>query len=230
MQLLRATAIENAEPCPYLPGREKRYESFYAIDLDAVELSGFLNTGWRKFGPYFFRPACDGCRSCIPLRVDVNAFVASRSQRRVLRRNLDLTAQFGPLHPSEQIYDLYCRHGAERFGTFSTTEEFACLFYLPPCPTLQTELRLDDELLGVGWLDCASDALSSVYFCFDPHHASRRLGTLSILHEIALCQERGLSWYYLGYYVPGCPVMAYKDQFLPRQHYDWDNSVWRAVD
>jgi arginine-tRNA-protein transferase len=229
VQLLQAASIEQTEPCPYLPGRQKRYESFYAIDLDAAELAGFLADGWRKFGPYFFRPACDGCRSCIPLRVCVDAFVPSRSQRRTLRQNRELNVQFTPLQPSTQIYDLYARHATTRFGTVADVDQFACLFYLPSCPTLQTELRLGEELVGVGWLDCAGDGLSSVYFCFDPQHATRRLGALSILHEIALCKERGLPWYYLGYYVPGCPVMAYKDQYLPRQHFDWEDRIWRDI-
>jgi len=226
MQLLRAAAPEATESCPYLPGRVKRYESFIAEGLDAAELTALLEQGWRKFGPYFFRPACPDCRDCIPLRIPVERFTPSRSQRRVLRRNRDIEVRLAPLQPSREAFELHARHGRERFGSDTALEEFLQLFYLPSAPALQSEFRLDGALVGVGWLDVAGDGLSSVYFSFAPEQSRRQLGILSILCEIALTRDRGLPHYYLGYFVPGCAAMAYKDQFHPRQHYDWTHSTW----
>jgi len=226
MRLLRPVAAEATEPCPYLPGREKRYESFLAEGLDDRELAELLESGWRKFGPYFFRPACSNCRLCIPLRVPVDAFAPSRSQKRVLRSNRDISVVLKPLQPSRDAFELHARHGRERFGSDTAFEEFLQLFYTPSVPALQSEFRLADQLVGIGWLDVAENGLSSVYFSFAPEHAARRLGTLSILCEIALTRERNLPWYYLGYYVPGCAAMAYKDRFRPRQYYDWQQQRW----
>lgn len=226
MQLLRRVAVEELEPCPYLPGRQKRYESFIADDLSAVELGELLASGWRKFGPYYFRPACPDCRQCIPLRVPVDRFEPSRSQKRILRKNRDIEVNLRPLQPSREGFELHARHGRNRFDSDTGLEEFLQLFYLPSAPALQSELRLDDELVGIGWLDVADNGLSSVYFSFAPEHAARRLGTLSILCEISLTRDHNLPYYYLGYYVPGCPAMAYKDRFRPRQHYDWQQQRW----
>jgi len=229
MQLLRSVALEATEPCPYLPGRKKRYESFVADGLTAAELTELLQSGWRKFGPYFFRPACPDCRLCIPLRLPVERFAPSRSQRRVLRRNRDIEVRLAPLQPSREAFELHARHGRERFGSDTGLAEFLQLFYLPPAPAWQSEFRLDGALVGIGWLDAAADGLSSVYFSYDPDRSRRQLGILSILCEIALTRDRRLPYYYLGYFVPGCAAMAYKDQFHPRQHYDWTREAWHDI-
>jgi len=230
MRMLTRPELEPLETCPYLAGRQKRYEFFLAVEVGAGELSALLRSGWRKFGPYFFRPACPDCRSCIPLRVPVADFAPSRSQRRVLRRNADLEVRFGPLRYSEELFRIYRNHSALRFGQSVDIEEFASAFFLPSCPGLQSELLLAGEPIGVGFLDCAADALSSVYFSFEPLHAGRSPGTFSVLEEIELAKRLGLAYYYLGYYVPGCPRMAYKDQFRPRQHFHWQTRTWQRAE
>lgn len=227
MQVFKPPHLEEIAPCPYLSGSCKQYECFLASRLSAAEVATCFEAGWRKFGPYFFRPACPDCRLCIPLRVPVAEFAPSRSQRRVLRRNADLRVAFGPLRPSEQIYRLYQEHSGIRFGRETDPEEFLHHFYLPSCPALQTEIYLGEELAGVGFLDVGADCLSSVYFCFDPRLAGRGLGVYSVLQEIEHARRLGLPYYYLGYYVPGCPTMDYKDHFRPREHLDWDHRRWQ---
>lgn len=229
MQLLKPVSLDQLEPCPYLAGRQKRFEYFFAVSLSDRELTELLESGWRKFGPYFFRPSCPGCRSCVPLRVPVGEFVPSRSQKRVLRRNRDLRVRFGPLRFDERVYQLYLSHSSVRFGLGSSRDEFASHFYLPSCPVLQSEVFLGDELIAVGFLDQGSDALSSVYFCFDPDYSERSLGTFGALVEIEYCRQLGLDYYYLGYLVQGCGSMLYKDHFRPREYYDWQEKSWQQV-
>jgi len=227
MQIIKSPQLEEPASCPYLPGRHKQYEFFLANQLSAAEVVGCLEAGWRKFGPYYFRPACPDCRLCIPLRVPVAEFVPSRSQRRVLRRNADLRVVFSPLQFSERFYDLYRDHSGIRFGRETSLEEFFLHFYLPSCPSLQTEIYLGEDLVGIGFLDIGENCLSSVYFSFDPLLANRSLGIFSVLQEIEHARRLGLAYYYLGYYVPGCPIMDYKDHFRPREHFDWDRGQWQ---
>lgn len=227
MQILKPSQLEEIVPCPYLPERRKQYEYFLAHRLTTAEVASCFESGWRKFGPYYFRPACPDCRECIPLRVPVADFAPSRSQRRVLRRNTGLRVDFGPLRFSERIYDLYRDHSGRRFARETTLEEFFLHFYLPSCPVLQTEVYLGDDLAGVGFLDIGTNCLSSVYFSFDPRLAGRSLGIFSVLQEIEHARRLGLPYYYLGYYVPGCPTMDYKDHFRAREHFDWDSRQWQ---
>lgn len=230
MQIIQSPQTEEVTDCPYLPGRRKSYEYFFAGGLSAAEISSLLAEGWRKFGPFFFRPDCPGCRLCIPLRVLTADFVPSRSQRRALKRAGGLRASFGPLRAGERVWEIYRRHASLRFAQESDRDDFLFNFYIPSCPTLQTEVALGDELVGAGFLDHGEDCLSSVYFCFDPRYASLNPGTFSILREIEHARRLGLPYYYLGYYVPGSPRMAYKDHFRPREHYDWESRTWRRID
>lgn len=230
MNLFQPPQLEEPAPCPYLPDQQKQSEFFLAGQLSASEIDNLLATGWRKFGYYFFRPACPACDRCTPLRVPVADFALSRSQRRLLRSSGALRLTFGPLRPSERAYAIFRAHSQLRFGQQSTVEEFIATFYQPSCPALQSELYLGEELIGVGLLDCGVDSLSSVYFCFDPRHAALQPGTFSILGEIAQAARLGLRYYYLGYYVPGCSSMTYKDHFRPRQHFGWREGIWRQVE
>ncbi|MDO3379624.1 arginyltransferase [Geoalkalibacter halelectricus] len=226
MHIFQQAQNEELTDCPYLGDQRKSYCYFLASRVDAAEMSLLLAQGWRKFGLYFFRPECPQCRNCIPLRVRVADFAPSRSQRRVLRKAQGLEARFGPLRLTDQIYDLYRRHSQGRFDQSADPEDFLYNFYMPSCPALQTELYYNDELIGAGFLDQGSDCLNSVYFFYDPAYAHLHPGTFSILREIEYAKGLGLSFYYLGYYVPGCRRMGYKDHFRPREHYDWSTGVW----
>lgn len=229
MHIFQQAQIEESTDCPYLAGKRKRYCYFLAGNVEAQEMSQLLAEGWRKFGLYFFRPECPDCRNCIPLRVNVDDFVPSRSQRRVLKKAQDLEMRFAPLKLTEEIYELFRRHSQGRFAQSSDPEDFLYNFYMPSCPALQSELYYRGQLIGAGFLDLGSDCLNSVYFFYDPAFAHLHPGTFSIVQEINYARSLGLSYYYLGYYVPGCKSMGYKDHFRPREHYDWQSADWRPV-
>jgi len=230
MRLIQPPQLEEPGDCPYLPGRKKRYEFFLAGQLDGVELSRYLAEGWRKFGLYYFRPACPDCRACTPLRIPVTEFTPTREQRRVLKKAAALSARFGPLRLSDRAFAIYREHARRRFGLDAHPEEFLLNFYLPSCPVMQSEIFVEEETAGIGFLDIGADCLSSVYFAFDPDYSAFNPGTFSILKEIEQARAMGLSWYYLGYYVAECRSLSYKDRFRPRQHLDWRTGEWRTVD
>ncbi len=226
MQLIRPIQREPQVRCPYLPDRDQLLESFLATAITATELSELLADGWRKFGIYFFRPVCPDCRACTPLRVDARRFLPSRSQRRILRRGASLSTRFGPLRLDDQSFRIYREHARDRFAMEASFEDFLLSFHLPSGPSLQTEVYSGRHQVGLGFLDLGRDCLNSVYFSFDPAYSRFSPGIFGALQEIYRTAALGLDWYYLGYYIPGCSRMAYKDQFHPRQHYDWSRSAW----
>lgn len=217
-------------PCPYLPEKVLVYSTFHADSLTADELSTLLSRGWRKFGHSFFRPACPGCRACVPLRVPVARFRPSRSQRRVLRRCADVRVDFGPLRYESALFDLYHTHSHVRFGEEHSFEDFAASLHSPSCPAMLSRYEIDGRLVGAGYLDIGSDGLSSVYFTYDPAFSRLSLGVFSALCEIAETARLGLPYYYLGYHVPGCDRMAYKAAFRPYQFFDWNDGAWHEAD
>jgi arginine-tRNA-protein transferase len=215
-------------PCPYLPGRESRLVAIRPERLDPGLYRLFMDLNFRRLGPVVYRPACEGCRECRQLRVDVAAFRPSRAQRRCLRRNADVAAEAGPPAATEEkhaVYRLYleARHGGPMSGSW---EEFQDFLHEAPPFTREVVFRAGGRLVGAGIYDTGPDSLSAVYFYFDPALAARSPGTFNVLWLVEECRRRGLTWLYLGYHVPGSPNMAYKAGFEPHQILGEDG-LWR---
>ncbi len=222
--------LSQSTDCPYLPEQTLAYEHFFADHLTGHELETLLAGGWRKFGHYFFRPACPGCLACTSLRIPVARFRPSRSQKRVLRLCRDVRVSFGPLRYTPELFDLYQLHGRERFGQENSFEEFAASLHSPSCPALLARYETAGRLVAAGYLDKSARALSSVYFVFDPEFAALSPGVFGALREIEYARSLGLDYYYLGYIVPGCEKMAYKGRFHPHEIYSWTDSRWHEVE
>ncbi len=228
MIIIQEKELSDIEECPYLPGREFRFEYFYAVDLNGMELNKLLERGWRKFGICYFRPKCHGCLECVPIRIPVADIKLSKSQRRVLNKATQIDVKYGPLEYRKEIYEIYKDHSENRFEKDTDLEDFLYTFYTKSCPTLQTELFLNGRLVAAGFLDKSSEALSSVYFVFNTDFSKYSLGTFSILKEIEYTASLGLKYYYIGYYIKDNHSMAYKGRFFPQELYDWQEGVWKG--
>lgn len=230
MLIIQENTLSEQAPCPYLPDRDMRYEYFFATAVGGAELERLLSAGWRKFGYYYFRPSCRECRKCIPVRIPVDNFKPSKSQRRILRKNTDIRVEFRELVFSEEIYNIYREHSLTRFGQVSDLDEFLFSFYQQSCPALQSEYYIDDTLKAVGFLDISSSGISTVYYTYRDQLSKRGPGIFSILKEIEFTRSMELNYYYLGYYVPGCSRMEYKAKFSPLEVYSWDDARWNNFD
>ncbi len=227
MMLFQEPRLSARSPCAYLPEKMWRFEYFFATDLNPGELEELLSRGWRKFGDYFFRPRCDDCRECVPIRVIAGDYRPTKSQKRTARKCRDVKVRFTELSYREEIFDIYRDHSMSRFGKETDPNEFIGAFYNPSCPCLQSEYFLDDELVAVGFLDRAEESLSSVYFIFKTAHEHLGLGTYGAMKEIEYAVQQGLGYYYLGYWIKGNGRMAYKGSFRPHELYDWCREEWR---
>ena len=226
---IQGRGISGEFDCPYLD-RSAKNEYFFAMELDHEEMNYYLSHGWRKFGWYYFRPACENCSACIPLRVMVNQFKYSRSQRKVLNKNKDTEMKVCHLEYRDEIYELYKKHSHERFKQPTAKQDFIETHFFPSCPGLQTEYYVDGKLVAVGFLDHSSQALSSVYFVYDTDYSRLSLGTYSALKEIELTQKMNLNYYYLGYWIAENQSMAYKNRYYPHQLYNWETMEWHKVE
>jgi len=218
--------------CVYLPGREWALRMLPAPRHDAAYRE-LLERHHRRSGWVVYRPVCRGCQECLPIRVPVAGFRPSRSQRRVLRRNRDVTIEVAHPEPSEEKLELHNRFVAARFDRgdagFTDIDGYAEVFGPSPVTTREMRLRVGGKLVGVGLLDMLPDVISSVYFFFDPEHARRSLGTLSALKELELAAATRRSYLYLGYYISGCREMSYKARFRPSELL-YPDGVWRTFD
>lgn len=203
--------------CPYLPDRAACTEAFHTEVLDPRVFVALMDAGFRRSGCVIYRPVCQKCSACRPLRVPVEGFSLSRSQRRVWRRNQDLLVEVGEAGPTRRKWRIYCdyldaQHDATMSRSWSDFKEF---LYDSPVDTIEVRYRLGRRLVAISVVDRAETALNSVYVYFDPAYAIRSLGTYSALWEIDYCRRQGIPYYYLGFWIAGSPKMAYKANFQP---------------
>lgn len=233
MKLLSPPKLSPEEKCPYIATELARHEFFLAHDLSAQEFDDVLKKGFRKFGVYFFRPHCQNCQACRPLRVNVNDFKPSKSHRRVLKKNQDVAVSFQAPEYSEEIFQLFRKHSKIRFDQEenhnTAREDFIQTHFTQTTPTVLSLFHLQDQLIAVGFLDLSQWGTSSVYFIYDPDYGKRSLGVFGALKEIEYTQKTKRDYYYLGYYIKENPSMNYKNQFHPYELFDWTQGIWKEI-
>ena len=220
-------------PCPYLPGRASESRALLAEGMPAGVYHRFMDAGFRRSGRLVYQPICRGCRACVPIRVPVNTFTPSKSQRRCRRKNQDLVVSAAQPAATDEKYDLYRRYVAGRHGRIAddeSRESFEGFLYDSPVDTVEFTYRNGaGRLLGVGLCDVSAESLSTVYFYYEPAESRRGLGTFGALYEIEAAARLGLPYYYLGYWVDGCASMQYKADFRPAEVLGTDG-VWRPLE
>ena len=215
-------------PCPYLPGRDSRLVALRPERLTPGLYRLFLDLNFRRLGSVVYRPACEGCRECRQLRVDVPRFRPTRAQRRCRKRNADVVARSSRPEPTLEKHEVYRRYlEARHDGQMSgSREEFEEFLHEAPAFAREVVFRIGERLLGAGIYDAGPEAVSAVYFYFDPDLGDRSPGTLNVLWLVDECRRLGVPWLYLGYHVAGSPSMAYKASFSPHAILG-DDGQWR---
>lgn len=211
-------------PCNYLPARLARTAFVGTETPMSPELYGALmRQGFRRSGNHVYRPHCQNCQACIPVRIPVADFRPSRSQRRNFSRNADLRVAWEPAVLAEPHYRLYERYISGRHADgemFPPDPDQANRFLLADWSQSRLlSLNLGDRPLAVLVADLASDGLSAVYSFFDPEQASRGLGVRAILALITQAGALGLPYVYLGYYIAACRKMNYKADYQPLEQF-----------
>ncbi|MDH5545343.1 MAG: arginyltransferase [Gammaproteobacteria bacterium] len=212
--------ISTPSPCGYLKDRDSI--SLFAdpkFPFTPAVYDLLIDHGFRRSADYVYRPHCPSCHLCVPVRVPVEEFKPSRSQKRVWKRNQDLRVTTHKLGLKQEHFDLYkkyqqsrhsegemARHDINRYFEFLDSEW---------SETLLMEIRDGNRLIGVAITDVVRRGLSAFYTFFDPEEEQRSLGTFAILWQIKFAKRLQLPWLYLGYWISETRKMNYKTRFLP---------------
>jgi arginine-tRNA-protein transferase len=219
--------------CSYLPGRIARSQVATPTHLiDSMSFSELVQAGFRRSGVFTYRPYCDACRECQPVRLPVREFESNRSQRRSLTRHANMIAIERPLAYREEHYQLYQRYQAARHSgggmDQDNRDQYAHFLLQTHVDSRLVEFRENDQLRMVSVIDLLFDGLSSVYTFYDPDISPASLGTYSILWQIAQCQHLDLPYLYLGYWIRDSRKMAYKINFQPME--TLNKGVWERLE
>lgn len=254
-----------ASPCGYFDGQTSHYtiyrmatpqeakqmavgekfgnaETYTPETCQQILFDSLLEKGFRRTDDLVYRADCPDCRKCTPIRITAKKFEPSKSQRRILRVNSDISVKI-ETDPEQFITDekamLYSaydkRHNPDERkpveayrddlyhmnGITGTADGITASY----SGTINMDYRIRNSdgtpgrLIGTGIIDAGADSLSSNYFYYDtaPEIMKRSIGTYSILREIELCTRLGFTYYYLGYWIADCRKMVYKKNFRPHE-------------
>lgn len=208
-------------PCPYLPGRLERKVVTLLAGENPDSLHDTLSqAGFRRSQDLAYRPACDECVACVPVRIDVARFRPNRTQRRILNRNAGVIVRELPPIATREHFLLFRKYLLDRHAGGGMVEmdfaDYRAMVEDTPVDTHLVEFREPDgALFGVSLCDRMGDGISLVYSFFETDRSGRSPGTFIVLANVARAGSAGLPHVYLGYWIAESPKMAYKINFQP---------------
>jgi leucyl-tRNA---protein transferase len=213
-------------PCSYLPNLLARSQVATPSHLVRGHVyDQLVQQGFRRSGLLTYRPHCDHCNACVPVRINTERFKPNRSQKRTEKAHRHLEIRI--LKPAfvAAHYTLYMAYQSQRHAgggmDNDNVEQYQQFLLQSRVNTRMVEFwdvsASGDRLVMVSIIDVLSDGISAVYTFYDPTVKSG-LGTFNVLWQIQQAKVLELPNVYLGYWIEKSPKMNYKCHFGGQEH------------
>lgn len=208
--------------CGYLPN--KLAQSLIATPQHLVNTqvySSLIQQGFRRSGKFAYRPHCENCQACVPVRVILQDFSPSRSQKRAFKQHQNLTTTILPVAFHEEHYALYsayqrARHSDDKLTSpLDDSAQYQSFLCQSNVESVLVEFRENNQLKMVSVIDIVSDGISAVYTFYDTSNTKVSFGTYNVLWQIEWAKSFNLPYLYLGYWIKASQKMAYKQNYQP---------------
>jgi len=222
--------VTTSYSCGYLPKRLA--QSLIATPqhlVDANVYSSLIQQGFRRSGKFAYRPHCEHCQACVPVRIDLQDFTPSRSQKRAHRQHQHLTTTVLPVAFHEEHYTLYAayqklRHTEdkpehEKKAVDDDVEQYKSFLCETNVESVLVEFRENNQLKMVSVIDIVQDGISAVYTFYDATEHKASYGTYNVLWQINWAKQLNLPYLYLGYWIQDSQKMSYKQKFQPLEKF-----------
>jgi arginine-tRNA-protein transferase len=213
--------------CAYLDNKQVRMHYKYVTQSNSDFNTAVIQRGWRRFGNYYFYPVCNGCNECKSLRIDVDEFKPSKSQRKAANRNKETKIVIQKPTVTNEHIELYNKYhkwksqkDSWKYRQISSHEYYENFAEGAYDFGKEVLYYIDDKLVAVDLIDIVEDGLSAIYFFYDPDYARYSLGVYSLLKQVEIAKFLDKRWIYLGYWVDGCKAFEYKTNFKPLEILD----------
>lgn len=194
-----------------------------------------IENGFRRSGDQVYRPHCQNCEACQSLRLAVNHFKKSRSQKRLFNKNKHFHTKISDQVKEEYftLYQAYINQVHQDGPMYpASAKQYSEFIHSSWNQSLFVEIYDQDKLIAVSvtdQLDSDNGKAWSAFYCFyDPEYLRYSLGKYAVLQQLTLAKQRGVKWLYLGYYIKASQKMNYKNQFNPHQRFI--NGQWLDFD
>jgi arginine-tRNA-protein transferase len=220
MNLLKEFSLN--DKCSYLDDIETTTHYKIIENASIKSCEELIQRGYRRFGKMYFRPICATCSECQSIKIDVDNFEFSKSQKRVMKKASFIKNYIQKptlSHEHLKLFEKYHLHMKDKkeWTYNETSPDHYYNSFVDGDEDFGYEVLYFDEnrLIGVDLIDILEDGISSIYFYYDPEYSAYSLGKYSLYKQIEFAKKNSKKWIYLGYYVEECPSLAYKSHYKP---------------
>lgn len=212
-------------------------QSYSLSTLSHQELDLFLANGWFRQGCVIFTTNFlrnkGLIHSAIWLRIELSAFIPSKTHQKLLKLNANFKVEFRPFILNETHETLFANY--KTTITFEAAISLQDLLYYQQTDNIYDTWEVDiyehEKLIAVGIFDMGEFSAMGITCFYDPDYQKYSLGKYLMFLKMQYVKKHGMTHFYPGYFSPNYPIFDYKlDLAKPFTAYlELSSNKWKSI-